>query len=81
MLTETWARPESVSNIYFPNFNLASSYSRRANREGGVGIWHHDDVDVQPLDLGEYCIEKHIEVCGVNWRSPRSTKTAVLDFL
>uniref|UniRef100_A0A1Y1JUX8 Endonuclease/exonuclease/phosphatase domain-containing protein n=1 Tax=Photinus pyralis TaxID=7054 RepID=A0A1Y1JUX8_PHOPY len=69
-LTETWCNHDNVGNVYFPGFKKASHYSRSTHKGGGVRIWCRENVDITPINLHSYCIEKTFEICGIvaHWR-------------
>nr|CAI5823026.1 unnamed protein product [Callosobruchus analis] len=50
-------------------FKEISRFSRSHHKGGGVGIWAHDSLSVSKLELSDYCIEQHFEICGALWRT------------
>lgn len=69
MLTETWCTDGSLGALSFRKWVNVSSFCRRTHVRGGVGIWLERSANVQLLDLDEYCVEVHFEVCGVKFGS------------
>jgi exonuclease III len=46
------------------NYCLISQFSRSPNKGGGVSIYCKPDMDCNPMDITQYCIEKVIEACA-----------------
>nr|CAI5827748.1 unnamed protein product [Callosobruchus analis] len=44
------------------------SSDRSHPKGGGVGIWAHESLSVRKLELSDYFIEQHFEICGALWR-------------
>ena len=65
--TETWLSNDSINCFNFNNFSLSSYYCRNTFSHGGVGIWSRMGLNVCNIELKEFCIDKHIEICGVKW--------------
>lgn len=72
-LTETHATLDSIYSKTFKNFSLASFYSRNINQKGGVAIYSRSCINTSKLDLDKFCIEKHIEMCGITWKDNNKT--------
>lgn len=47
------------------NYNLVALYCRHSLERGGVAIYVKNKITYRSLDLSEYCIDQHCEVCGV----------------
>lgn len=73
VFTETWCRDSSHQSVHFGNFVCVSNFNRIHSVHGGAGIWCRKDIsnDVKTLDLGRFCTEREIELCGVLWK-PRN---------
>lgn len=72
-LTETHAKMESIHSKNIRNFSLASFYCRNFNEKGGVAIYAKSCINVNKIDLDKFCIEKHIEICGISWKENDKT--------
>nr|CAI5858235.1 unnamed protein product [Callosobruchus analis] len=48
------------------------------HKGGGVGIWAHESLSVSELELSDYCIEQHFEICGALWRVNPELKVCIL---
>uniref|UniRef100_A0A1Y1M8J8 Reverse transcriptase domain-containing protein n=1 Tax=Photinus pyralis TaxID=7054 RepID=A0A1Y1M8J8_PHOPY len=73
-ICETWFQQSCTDELptYFNNFVLGTHFSRSSHKGGGVGIWHRAGLQVKPIDLSAFCLEKHIEICCLCWHpSPR----------
>ena len=72
-LTETHARISSIYCTIIRNFSLASFYCRNYYEKGGVAIYAKSDLTVNKIDLDKFCIDKHIEICGISWKNNYKT--------
>jgi hypothetical protein len=50
--------------INLENYCLSSQFSRSLNKGGGVSIYCKLDMDCNPIDISQYCMEKVIEACA-----------------
>ena len=66
--TEVWYPKDFIQLCKFNNFILSSSFCPDEFIHGGVGIWIK-----MGLELREFCIEKHIEICGIKWIAQHAT--------
>lgn len=76
-LTEIWY--DSRKFKVFENFNMSSSYIRKNFIRGGVGIWSRSNQKVKALNLDEFCSEKNIEICGIQYKHKSKIKTIILN--
>lgn len=77
-LTETWTTAESVTCLHIKDFVLASSYSRAGSRGGGVAIWTRSDLMVKAVNVSDFCIDKHSEMCAIEYVYKKN-KTIILN--
>lgn len=65
-LTETFIKSGDELNISLKQFRLASYFSRKKEKRGGVSILVRRNLDYNILDIcNNYCKEKMFEVCGI----------------
>nr|CAI5834246.1 unnamed protein product [Callosobruchus analis] len=62
----------------FQEFKEISRFSMSHHKGGGVGIWAHKSLSVRKLELSDYCIEQHFEICGALWRVNPELKLCML---
>lgn len=78
--SEMWLDDESnIDFIHFPNFTNCVSFTRSRFIHGGVGIWHRRDMNVTPVDVSMFCVEKQVEFCCCLWRPDRHTSVYILN--
>ena len=47
------------------NYTLGAYYCRNTKHKGGVCMFIHKNIPFTCLDIGNYCIDQDIEVCGI----------------
>lgn len=67
--TEINKSPKSIDSVFIDGYKLCSYYCRPTLKKGGVGIWVKNNLSVNCLDLRHFCIERHIEICGIKWQN------------
>lgn len=75
-LTEVW-----YGNKYpatFPGFRRVSEFNRLHGRGGGLTIWARQHLDVEGIDVREYCLEKYFEACAIKCRHNNKTVVIIL---
>jgi hypothetical protein len=64
-LFNTFAATEQKLLLIKPeNYSLTTQFSRTSNYGGGVCIYCKLDMDCNPIDITQYCMEKVIEACA-----------------
>lgn len=63
--TETHLNSNIINNINFPDFTLASSFSRQSKRQGGVCIYIRNNINFTCKDVSAYCLEVDFECCCI----------------
>nr|CAI5869161.1 unnamed protein product [Callosobruchus analis] len=58
--------------------SCSSVFNSVHHKGGGVGIWAHESLSVSKLELSDYCIEQHFEICGALWRVNPELKVCIL---
>ena len=66
-LTETWFRDGVNDGVSFSGYAKRASFSCSKNLGGGVALWSKECLEVKEIDLKNICVEKHFEICGVEW--------------
>lgn len=58
---------DKLIHVNFEGFDLVSSSCRMFYEWGGCAIWAKIGLDVEPLPLEQFSIDKHFEVCGLSY--------------
>ena len=77
-LTETWSNADFLRSIHITQFNLGSFSCRSLYKGGGTAIFYRKELDVNCIDLSEFCIDKHIELCCLRWVTRDSKNETVI---
>lgn len=68
-LTETGANADNMKYYYLEGFLNWANYTRSVHKGGGVGIWCHESINAEPLNIPVTCIEFDFEMCGILLKS------------
>jgi hypothetical protein len=64
-LSEHWINDDSLHLCRIKGYDLVSSYQRSMFRGGGTLIYASSRIRCEPIDLSDFCTDKHFEVCAV----------------
>lgn len=64
-LTEHHLKDYEIDNLYIDHYKLGSKCCRQEFKNGGVGTFFHEDLELSTIPLVKYCKERDIEVCAV----------------
>lgn len=67
-ITEHWFTHENVGVFNIQKFNVASHFARATHTHGGVMILVKQHLAFERIDLSQFCLEFHVEICGVYLR-------------
>lgn len=71
-LSETFLKDGQESNVHMRNYELASHFSRKNKKRGGVCILIRKGMKVKPIPvLSSSAIERHFECCGIEVQNSR----------
>ena len=64
-LTEHHLQYGELASSHIENYSLGAYYCRNTKHKGGVCIFIQKSIPFTCLDIGNYCIDQDIEVCGI----------------
>ena len=64
-LTEHHLQYGELASLHIENYTLGAYYCRNTKHKGGVCMFIHKNIPFTCLDIGDYCIDQDIEVCGI----------------
>ena len=77
-LTEIWQKNCSINSYFLHEFEPAANFCRSKFNHGGVGIWIKKGLNYKQINLNCYCVEKHFEICGINYKLNKTHKVLLL---
>jgi hypothetical protein len=63
-ITEHHLTEQKLLSINLEKYCLISQFSRSLNKGGGVSIYCKLDMDCNPIDIKQYCMENVMEACA-----------------
>lgn len=72
-LTETWARKNELAVRKIQEYKYVTSFNRTLTHGGGCAIWSQPDLNIDPIDVSNFSVEKNFEVCAamLNYKSAK----------
>lgn len=65
-ITEHWLQPSGLKYFTIPDYEVRATFCRQHYKHGGVMILTKTKLKAETLNINEFGIEKHIELCGVH---------------
>lgn len=70
-ITEHWFTRNIINLLNIKDFVIGSYFARSSHIHGGVVTLVRKELPFERIDLSAFCLELHIEICGVHLKDEK----------